>query len=467
MSLRESLERWHRAAPTLLQSKPLREPKLKRTAEDMARRWSGVANPPPMESIDELAGRLRAALAADDPDQVSDRDWTRAAFALWQGETPLAADAGFLDFYLARLEYYLAGPDWRRRRRDVALLISAYLRAFAPDLPGIRRVAEILTRFIPLWEWPWAARQRELRLFDPERGPAALAQACLADDEPARVLAKLGLRDLHGQGLVLTAQLLAVDNVEKALASGREPDARLERLLHWAVDAGGVAARLRGPLADALLRPWLSRPVPDQLKQRIQDFLLEHYGDMRTKPHRWMAASDDARRVFRKWLARVALVQFLEIIDRLALDRQWKYRRAFWTAYFDRDWVWDAQVAFGSAGAVLARQLFGRDAPFSELERGGGTKIVEPGHAVLLMRLGTLTIADWSHNGQCAIWREGNRNAPSLLKGSYASNDVDWSLADQSWVHGGAANYTWQNRVREFIAEETGLALHQREFWIG
>ena len=169
---------------------------------------------------------------------------------------------------------------------------------------------------------------------------------------------------------MLAAQLLAVDNVEKALASGREPDARLERLLRWAVDAGGVAAKLRGPLADALLRPWLSRPVPDPLKQRIQDFLLQHYGDPRTKQHRWAAASDEARQVFRKWLARVALAQFLEVIDRLALDRQWKYRRAFWTAYFDRDWVWDAQVAFGPGGAELARQLFGRDAPFADSCQG-------------------------------------------------------------------------------------------------
>ena len=467
MSFRESLEGWQRAAPTLLHSKTLGDPMLVRTAGDLSHRWSGVAELPPMESIEELAGRLRAALAARDLDRISDRDWTRAAFALWDGKAPLAAEPRFLDFYLARLEHYLAGPERRRRRRDVGLLISAYLRAFAPGLPGIRRVAEILARLVPLWEWPWAARHCELQLFDPERGPAALAQECLADDEPARVLAKLGLKDLHGQGLVLAAQLLAVDNVERALASGREPDARLERLLRWAVDAGGVAAKLRGPLADALLRPWLSRPVPAPLKQRIQDFLLQHYGDPRTKQHRWAAASDEARQVFRKWLARVALAQFLEVIDRLALDRQWKYRRAFWTAYFDRDWVWDAQVAFSSAGAALARQLFGPDAPFSELERGVGTKAVERGHAVLLMRLGTLTIADWSHNGQCAIWREGNRKAPSLLKGWYTSNDVDSSLADQCWVHGGAANYTWQNRVREFIADETGLALHQREYWIG
>jgi hypothetical protein len=48
------------------------------------------------------------------------------------------------------------------------------------------------------------------------------------------------------------------------------------------------------------------------------------------------------------------------------------------------------------------------------------------------MRIGTLTIADWSHNGQCAIWRERNGAAPSLSKGSYISDDVHWSSADAS-----------------------------------
>ena len=458
MSFRESLKRWERSAPTLLHSKTLGEPKLVRTAGELSHRWSGVAELPPMDSIEELAGRLRAALAAGQLDQVSDRDWTRAAFVLWHGEAPLAADTRFLDPYLSRL-------DRRRRRREVSFLISAYLRAFAPDLPSIQQVGAVLARLALIWDWPWADRQRELHLFNPERGPAALAQACLGDDEPARVLSRLGLDHLHGQGLVLTAQLLAVDNVEKALASGRAPDARLERLLRWTVDAGGVAPRLRGPLADALLRPWLSRPAPDQLKQEIQDFLLQHYGDPRTKPERWAAVSDDAKQIFRKWLARAALQQFLEIIDSLALERHWKYRRAFWIAYFDRDWVWDAQVAFGPGGATLARQLFGPDASFAELVRGGA-KVIDSGHAVLLMRLGTLTIADWSHNGQGAIWRGGNHMAPSLLKRSYTSNDVHWGTADFVWVHGGAANYTWQDKVRDFIAEETGLALPPHEYRI-
>jgi hypothetical protein len=192
VSLRETLGRWDRLAPSLLRVKDLGAPALARTRQELALRSSGLAEPPSMESIEELADRFRTAIADRAFDEIPDRDWARAAFALWHGEMPLAANESFLGAYLGRL-------GQRRRRRDVALLASAYLRAFSPSAPAIRRVGEALDRLVRLWEWSWAARQRELRLFDPERGPAALAQECLADEEPARALAKLGLEHLHGR----------------------------------------------------------------------------------------------------------------------------------------------------------------------------------------------------------------------------------------------------------------------------
>ena len=42
--------------------------------------------------------------------------------------------------------------------------------------------------------------------------------------------------------------------------------------------------------------------------------------------------SQDARAVFRRWLVKVALDQFLDVIDKLAAERMWRYRRAFWMA---------------------------------------------------------------------------------------------------------------------------------------
>jgi hypothetical protein len=107
--------------------------------------------------------------------------------------------------------------------------------------------------------------------------------------------------------------------------------------------------------------------------------------------------------------------------------------------------------------------LFGSETPFAELKTGG-SKAIEDGHAVLLMRLGDLTIADWSHNGQCVIWKKGNRTAPSLNLTSYTSDDVHWSKGDTCRVHAGAASYSWQSKVRNFIHLETNLWLPDSAF---
>jgi len=456
MSLREVICRWEDLASSLLEPSPVSEPTLVRTARELAARHAGIAEPPTPASIEELTARFHEALAAESFAAISTRDWARAAFCLWHGEPPLASLPGFIDRYIDRLEQ-------RPRRGDVRMLISAYLREFAPGRPELERIARVLSDLVTRWSWPWAERAASLRLFVPSKAPAALAEECLADSEPNEALQQLGLDHLHGQGLVLAAQLTTIHRLEADLAAGRETEGQRERVIRFAIGEGGVSPRLRAPLADALLRPWLDRPVPDDIKQEIQNFFLQHYGDPRLRPQRWGNVSDEARQVFRKWLARVALAQFLDVIDRLALAQHWVYRRAFWTAYFEREWIWDAQVALDRRGARLAKSLFGQDAPFATLDDGGRKQILA-GHAVLLMRLGNLTIADWSHNGQCAIWLEGNRCAPSLQRAAYTSDDVDWPSADMRQVHAGAPTYAWQRKVRDFIHQRTGLCLSDHEF---
>jgi hypothetical protein len=265
MSLREVVQRWDQRSPSLLEPGLSDQPSLVATARLLAERSSGMAEIPAIETIDELASRLREAVDSRTLDCLSKRDWGRAAFALWHGDRPLAAEPQFLEPYLGRLLR-------KRRRRDVTLLISAYLRAFSNDRPGLALVSEVLRHLVPNWQWPWAKRHREHQLFDPEQAPGALMDACLGSDEPHAVQTELGLAHLGSEGLVLAAQLQGLGEPERALAAGRVAHLRLERQLAWAVGEVGIAPRLCGPLADALLRPWLDRPVPEQLKQGLQDF---------------------------------------------------------------------------------------------------------------------------------------------------------------------------------------------------
>ena len=44
--------------------------------------------------------------------------------------------------------------------------------------------------------------------------------------------------------------------------------------------------------------------------------------------------------------------------------------------------------------------------------------------SVLLLRMPGVTIAEWSHNGSCRFWLDGNRKVPKLYQDSYHRFDL-------------------------------------------
>jgi hypothetical protein len=51
-----------------------------------------------------------------------------------------------------------------------------------------------------------------------------------------------------------------------------------------------------------------------------------------------------SRSGLRCWLTEQSLRQFFEVVDRVAPESLWPYRRAFWNALYRRDYVSDAWV---------------------------------------------------------------------------------------------------------------------------
>src|SRR5439155_122424 len=102
---------------------------------------------------------------------------------LWNGNPPLASLPALLARILAQAES--SGPTLRR-------LIDAYLRDFSPTAPGIndaaRRIRGALGASTQRFD-AWRTVQREVRLFDPARGPQEVAQRLLADTSSEQVLA--------------------------------------------------------------------------------------------------------------------------------------------------------------------------------------------------------------------------------------------------------------------------------------
>lgn len=427
---------------------PLLAPAVARVVE----RLDSASAPPAPADLERLLAQFRQATADDTLRQFSMRQWKRVCWGIWQEPDPLAEKETFLDALLQRL---WDGPS----RSLCKTLIAVFLVNFNAAVASMRRVAEALAAVVTTWDWPWRERHERFFLFDPDRGPRAVGRACLEGDAP--ISATLEMAGIAGVrrfgGMERAAFRESLDLLSRRLTD--EPAgavATLGRVLAWYDDAlreGGTLAFgvLRPHLATALLIPWQQTTPDDALRQRITDFLLRHLKDPRIHPENWTQVPEDATAVLRRWLTRLALEQFFEVVDQVAEPGHWMYRRPFWMSYDKLNVIDDAWVLFGPAAGRVALGVFDDAAGYGRIENPRLNN-----HSIILMRIAGLTIAEVSHSGKCRIWTAGDPNAPVLYKKEYKLAELE-RAPELEVTHMNSHGWNWQNRIADFIHHATGI----------
>lgn len=412
--------------------------------------------PPPQPDISALWKRLDAAQRSGDYAGVPDRDWRDAPWCLWRSEgavLPLADRAAFARQYGQWIE-------GRQRKGDYRRLIQAWLLHFNGDNPP-RSFATLITRACAEWpEWLWAQRHQAHDLFDVENGPVNLAGQVLDETRPVRdVLRDHGLGEwLQTGGYAEAAFAVALTDLSHRLRRNVSEARGLElvrRALEWAESGGGDLQfpHRRAPVAEALLLPWRQSSPPKAVERTITAFLLKTFRDPRMQPTRWNGVDDAATNVFRRWLTGATLEAFVRVIEQVAEQDHWAYRKAFWMAYYGEGHVLDAWVVLGPEAKTISRQVADLKGQSAEL-----IKPLQPNHSVLLLRIGDLVVADWSHNGKCRVWREGDRRAPKLYRARYEAGDLR-AAADFEVAHHGSSTGAWQQKIHDHIRDLTGIRL--------
>ena len=411
-----------------------------------------VPRPPGRSSLEELRDRLCAAFDGGSPHPLKPSDLARAPWILWNGE-PAAADfPGLLDTLLAQA---------RGHRRTLRNLAEAWLQNADRDHTTLARTGVHIGHLVEESVDPrldtLRRSQRRLGLFDLSRGPVALAKAILAEGD-------LGVDDvLQANGLAVAGRVQSgyMRRVQAAVLTalstalrGAHGRVALERALAFL--APGRRLRFddtRGPVAEALLLPWTSGVAPDpSAKDEIKRFLLDHLGDPRLQPGKWAPVHDEATAVIRQWLAEASLETFFELIERHALDHQWRYRKAFWSACLGKGAIRDAWLALGSRVHANARAQRALGNAYARLRGAGGDQ------AVLLMDVGPLVLVEWSHAGKLWACPKDWKDAPRIGRSEYSRHDcTDIGLpltrtGDERGIsHRNPAQSWWQKRVAEFL----------------
>lgn len=190
-------------------------------------------------------------------------------------------------------------------------------------------------------------------------------------------------------------------------------------------------------------------------------------GDPRIERGKWQGVTEDALGVIYQWLTGATLEQFIEILNRGARVDHWKYRRDFWLAYYRMGVVDQAWLALGGAAQEHARRAFNKGYGAGKLVGSG----VQFSHSVLLLRIGPLVIADWSHTGKCRIWFENDSNAPHLYRDEYSRPDLTTgsemivaSYQDPGISHLYSDRGTWQSALADFIRRQTNINVTPQQY---
>lgn len=431
-----------------------RQPHVRAVRKILADKFTEAENLPSIIELKDVAKRLKAAETSGSLSQISRKDWSKAGWCLWLKDYELAETPSFLKAYLRRI--------WEAKRRsNYKKLIGAYLYDYDPNKLSIQLVGKFLAKGVMDWDWVWAERQDRYSLFSTE-GVSMFAKECLDSNTSInRLLEETGLgSNFSDSGFARETYRYALKSIEQTGFTST-PNL-LPRILEWSLDDSG----LRHPgtereLADVLLLPWQNNSPAKETQQQIEEFLLLHFKDPRIRNapgSKWIHVSEEAKNVMLRWMVGAALEQFLQVVDQVAMPSQWKYRRAFWTAYYKAGVVDEAWVAFALKGQYAAKRSFGETRGFAKLTGASQD------HAVLIMKIGGLTIADWSHNGKCHVWTEANRDAPKLYRSTYSRYSLVDKSSNDGVVHSGAPNGTWQAKVANYVARHTSIRLKMNDY---
>lgn len=467
--LKDSLERWT-GFPRIVEAF---EPRHARKASArILRRLEGIhpRRPEPYD-LEDLHRRVSTIWKRDQSfDRIAPRDLRRVPWILFHGHSRanwLGADRNMV----TRFGQWLSGGV---RSSSVRSLLHEFLRVYPSELDTFEDVRRLLSHAIggsqslPPSLLRWRQCCRDFGLLDADVGLSFVSNLVVsASDEPNAGLRQAGLdAGLETSGFLRSGIQKFLPRAKLLLEQnwlGPHPLGHLLELLELNGRLRFGGRSIRKEIAVSLLSPFLSRQAAPKIEERLRPFFLQHFGDPRLPSgwHNWVGIPDDVRRVMIRWLVERALEEFLALIKETALDRHWRYREAFWRAFLQKNLIDDIWFALGLQAKRQLRRIRKQQ---GEIVTTANLRGAVSGQSVLLLRMPGVTVAEWSHNGSCRFWLDGNSGAPKLYEREYHKFDV-MSAADFTQAHHGSPIGTWQDKIAAWLRQNTGIRIDRADYF--
>ncbi len=470
ISLKESLERWTRPQGLPHHFDPQRTRKA--AAEAAKALGDVVPTKPQVYDLEILHHRVVESWRRNRSlSRIEPRDLRRLPWILFYPPRHsrnrwLGADPRLLELYR---HWLFEG----RRTRSVLALLHEFLRVYPVGLRTFGDLREMLYRAVNNGSSPppslqkWRNRCGDWGLLSAGGDRSFVEELLSASDAVDDFLLQAGFdAGLAHAGFLNSGIRAYLPRAESQLNQKRLDAAHIDRLLRLLEFEGKLRfddTAMRTEVARALLRPFVERSPEPATKECLQPFFLRHFRDPRlgTGKHRWSGIPDEIRRVVIRWLVERTLEQFFLLVKETAFDRHWRYREAFWRAFHEHGLIDDIWFVLGPRAKDILRKTNQKN---DESETSADLHGAQGDQSVLVLRIPGVTIAEWSHNGSCRIWLDGNNGSPGFYESKYSRYDLIGG-ADFKQAHQGSDRGYWQDAIAQWLRENTGVEIGRNEYF--
>lgn len=156
------------------------------------------------------------------------------------------------------------------------------------------------------------------------------------------------------------------------------------------------------------------------------------------------------------WGTGKTLQAFFRYLQLAGVDPLYHYREKFWQAYFQTGYIIRTWLVLASS----AEEFFQREFKLQHYQygrllesRGGGG---DPSHAILILRLERLVVAEWSHGRGSFYWLQNHLHLPSLFHSEYQASELS-RYAAYAQKHYFSAKGLWQKDASAWMSAKAHI----------
>lgn len=357
--------------------------------------------------------------------------------------------------------------NFSKRNRFWHRLLRSLLLEFRSDGPGLEVIRAALrdnNDRLPRSAWDTCEKYGLIEK-NPNLNKAAtnFLNSTLVDTETfgfatrGQTASKLGSKIL-----IEAARILSEGSAEISQISVFKDFVAPENSLHPSVKSAALVGLVKSASS---LKPG------ENTVEEIQQLIEKNFEDPVINAAAWPSVPDilggqrvrqECIEITQKWQAFRSINLFFKIIEKVVESdhrHQFPLRKDFWLNYFNQGQVSDAWVILGSQARDYLSQVIDRGGKDYEALRWGRLSGGRSDLCALLIKLGDVTVMEFSHSGSARIWGPNNHriNYPKLHQSRYRADDLRAECPpEQIFRHDHIGN--WRPKVSACISRLSGKA---------